>query len=88
MLFGSGRAGFSRCLFRRDFELGELPGDAPARVTADSRYVLFVNGTEVGQIVDGHLRPAASQAANAVAVVSGLAPAARRRSTVPYPYCS
>ncbi len=49
MLFGSGRAGFSRCLFRREFELGELPPSARARVSADSRYVLYVNGAEVGR---------------------------------------
>lgn len=34
---------------RRDFELTEVPATAPCRVTADSRFVLFVNGTEVGR---------------------------------------
>ena len=49
MLFGGGQAGFSRCLFRREFELDELPPSARARVSADSRYVLYVNGAEVGR---------------------------------------
>ncbi len=49
MLFGGGRAGFSRCLFRREFELGEVPRRVGARVSADSRYVLYVNGAEVGR---------------------------------------
>ena len=49
MIFGGGRAGFSRCMFRRDFELGAVPSGSLARVTADSRYVLFVNGAEVGR---------------------------------------
>jgi alpha-L-rhamnosidase len=49
MIFGAGRAGFSRCMFRRRFDLGAVPDSAPARVSADSRYVLFVNGIEVGR---------------------------------------
>jgi alpha-L-rhamnosidase len=49
MLFGAGGAGFSRCMFRRDFELSAVPGRSPARVSADSRYVLYVNGAEVGR---------------------------------------
>ena len=49
MIFGGGRAGFSRCMFRRDFELGAVPSGSLARMTADSRYVLFVNGAEVGR---------------------------------------
>ena len=40
---------FSRSMFRRTFELQEAPADAPARITADSRYVLWVNGQEVGR---------------------------------------
>lgn len=32
---------------RREFELSSVPDSAPGRVFADSRYVLFVNGTEV-----------------------------------------
>ena len=34
-------------LFRKTFELTEVPQLVPARITADSRYVLFVNGKEV-----------------------------------------
>jgi hypothetical protein len=33
-------------LFRKAFTLGRVPERAPARVTADSRYVLFANGQE------------------------------------------
>ena len=40
---------FSRSMFRTTFDLQELPTDAPARITADSRYVLWVNGHEVGR---------------------------------------
>jgi alpha-L-rhamnosidase len=40
---------FSRVLLRRTFELDEVPATAPARLTADSRYVLLVNGREVGR---------------------------------------
>jgi alpha-L-rhamnosidase len=40
---------FSRSLFRRTFELADVPAEAPARITADSRYVLTVNGREVGR---------------------------------------
>ncbi len=48
-LRGRGGGRFSRSLFRRTFELSELPGEAPARLTADSRYVLWINGREVGR---------------------------------------
>jgi hypothetical protein len=40
---------FSRVHYRRSFELDEVPSSVPARLTADSRYVLFVNGAEVGR---------------------------------------
>ena len=33
-------------LFRKTFALDEVPERAPARITADSRYVLYVNGQE------------------------------------------
>jgi len=33
-------------LFRKSFALERVPDRAPARITADSRYVLFVNGQE------------------------------------------
>lgn len=42
-------AAFSRNLFRRVLTLDAVPQRVPARLTADSRYVLFVNGTEVGR---------------------------------------
>jgi alpha-L-rhamnosidase len=48
-LRGRGGGRFSRSLFRRTFEVSEVPGEAPARLTADSRYVLWVNGREVGR---------------------------------------
>ncbi len=48
-LSGSGPRGFSRSLFRRTFELATVPAEVPARLTADSRYVLWVNGREVGR---------------------------------------
>src|SRR4051812_29256293 len=49
-LHGGPRNGsFSRSLFRRTFELRDVPTNAPARLTADSRYVLWVNGHEVGR---------------------------------------
>ena len=40
---------FSRTTFRRAFDIEVLPAEAPARITADSRYVLWVNGREVGR---------------------------------------
>jgi alpha-L-rhamnosidase len=40
---------FSRSMFRRTVDLAEVPEQAPARITADSRYVLWVNGSEVGR---------------------------------------
>lgn len=43
------RAAFSRVHYRRDFSLDRVPEIAMARLTADSRYVLLVNGTEVGR---------------------------------------
>ncbi|KUO06059.1 family 78 glycoside hydrolase catalytic domain [Streptomyces caeruleatus] len=44
----SGR-GFSRVLFRKEFHLDAVPETAPLRLTADSRFVLWVNGREVGR---------------------------------------
>jgi alpha-L-rhamnosidase len=44
---GPGR--FSRSLFRREVDVAEVPASAPVRITADSRYVLWVNGAEVGR---------------------------------------
>ena len=37
----------AHALFRRQFHLDAVPGRAPARITADSRYALWVNGQEV-----------------------------------------
>ena len=34
-------------LFRKTFTLDQVPGRAPARITADSRYLLYLNGQEV-----------------------------------------
>jgi hypothetical protein len=39
---------FSRSMFRRTFDVEAIPANAPARI-ADSRYVLWVNGHEVGR---------------------------------------
>jgi hypothetical protein len=41
------QAAESHGLFRRHFQLDRVPLRAPARITADSRYALFVNGREV-----------------------------------------
>ncbi|HUO04905.1 MAG TPA: alpha-L-rhamnosidase C-terminal domain-containing protein [Candidatus Binataceae bacterium] len=35
------------CYLRREFDLAAVPDSVPARVTADSRFVLYVNGAEV-----------------------------------------
>jgi alpha-L-rhamnosidase len=35
------------CYLRRAFDLDSVAGEVPARVTADSRFVLYVNGIEV-----------------------------------------
>jgi hypothetical protein len=40
---------FSRVQYRRTIELDSVPSTVPARLTADSRYVLTVNGREVGR---------------------------------------
>jgi Alpha-L-rhamnosidase N-terminal domain len=42
-------AEFSRAQFRRVFDVDDLPPRAPLRLSADSRYVLWVNGAEVGR---------------------------------------
>ena len=36
--------GGRRVFFRKSFEVAEIPGSAPLRITADSRYMLYVNG--------------------------------------------
>jgi alpha-L-rhamnosidase len=37
------------CYLRRTLQLDSVPASVPARVTADSRFVLFVNGVEVAR---------------------------------------
>src|ERR1700683_3477866 len=37
------------CYLRRTVQLDTVPASVPARVTADSRFVLFVNGVEVAR---------------------------------------
>jgi len=43
------RAPEQDALLRRRFALAEVPASAPARITADSRYALWVNGVEVSR---------------------------------------
>lgn len=43
------RAPFGRYLFRTSFTLDAVPDAIPARITADSRYVVLVNGREAGR---------------------------------------
>lgn len=38
-----------RVLFRRTFELEQVPDTAPLRITADSRYILYLNGIELSR---------------------------------------
>jgi Bacterial alpha-L-rhamnosidase 6 hairpin glycosidase domain/Alpha-L-rhamnosidase N-terminal domain/Bacterial alpha-L-rhamnosidase C-terminal domain/Bacterial alpha-L-rhamnosidase concanavalin-like domain len=67
-------------MFRRRFDLATVPTEAPSRITADSRYVLWVNGHELGrgparsqpyrQRYDSYdLAPYLSVGANVVAVL-------------------
>jgi len=55
-----GRAGALRsgwAMLRREFDLDEVPARAPARLTGDSRYLLYVNGVERARgPVRGNLR--------------------------------
>jgi alpha-L-rhamnosidase len=80
-LSGGGAAReFSRSMFRKAFDLQVVPSEALARITADSRYVLWVNGREVGrgparsqpyrQRYDGYdLAPFLSAGRNVIAVL-------------------
>ncbi|MFJ4620375.1 family 78 glycoside hydrolase catalytic domain [Streptomyces sp. NPDC088812] len=43
------RAGFGRFLFRTTFDLDTVPESLPARITADSRYTVHLNGHEAGR---------------------------------------
>lgn len=45
----TGPVEFARTLFRATVRLDDVPASAPLRVTADSRYELFVNGRAVGR---------------------------------------
>jgi hypothetical protein len=49
-------AEFSRAQFRRVFDIGDVPPRVPLRLSADSRYVLWVNGAEVGRVRSGPSR--------------------------------
>jgi hypothetical protein len=59
----------SHGLFRRVFSLAAVPARVPARVTADSRYALFVNGREISR------GPARSQPRRMLYDLFDLAPA-------------
>jgi alpha-L-rhamnosidase len=43
------KRGESHGLFRKSFNLASVPARVPARITADSRYVLYVNGIELSR---------------------------------------
>lgn len=49
MARGARTAPFSRHLYRSTLTVDTLPTTAPLRLTADSRYVLYVNGEEAGR---------------------------------------
>lgn len=44
-----GRPGGETCLFRRSFEIAEVPASFRIHVTADCRYVLWLNGERLGR---------------------------------------
>lgn len=46
---GSGSAKNVYVMFRRDFELRDLPNDPEVRITASSRYRLWINGKYLGE---------------------------------------
>src|SRR5215469_10326310 len=52
-LFSDGRAqreaGNRFCYLRRSVDISVVPESVPARVTADSRFILYINGAEVGR---------------------------------------
>ncbi|WP_159501741.1 hypothetical protein [Microbacterium sp. 18062] len=58
--------------FRREIELDSVPGTLPVRITADARYVLWVNGSEIGR------GPVRSQPARWTYDEHDIAPALRR----------
>src|SRR5258708_28591315 len=61
------------CYLRRTVQLDAIPAAVPARVTADSRFVLFVNGVEVAR------GPARSIPERLACTEFGLAPYPRAR---------
>src|SRR5262245_4509806 len=46
---GNPHAAQSHALFRKALQFDDVPERVPARLTADSRYALFVNGHEVAR---------------------------------------
>ncbi len=82
--------------FRRDVEIDDIPESLPVRISADSRYILWVNGIEIGrgparaqpssQSYDTYdLAPALHTGTNAVAVLVryfGVSNAIWQRATV------
>jgi hypothetical protein len=46
---GTAEPAEAHALFRKTFTLKQVPDRAPARITADSRYLLFVNGREASR---------------------------------------
>ena len=52
-MFADGRAqreyGNRFCYLRRSFDISAVPDSVPARATADSRLILYINGSEVGR---------------------------------------
>jgi alpha-L-rhamnosidase len=62
-------ARLARVAFRRGFDLTDVPATLPIRLSADSRYVLWVNGTELGR------GPSRSQPHRRTADLIDIAPA-------------
>jgi len=68
------------CYLRRSFDLGPVPASVRARITADSRFILYVNGVEVARgparsiperlaYVEVDLRPYLRRGKNALAAL-------------------
>jgi alpha-L-rhamnosidase len=62
-------AGLARVAFRRRFDLIEVPATLPIRLSADSRYIVWVNGVELGR------GPSRSQPHRRTADLIDMAPA-------------
>ena len=71
----------SHGLFRKSFYLDTVPARVPARLTADSRYVLYVNGREVSR------GPVRSQPRRMMYDLVDLAPALKAGENVIAVYC-